>query len=90
MSGESTKLWRCPGCNRVLIERSVDYARQRHAALLAQARCGSEEFVREATWPLYLAQLKRCRCGRKRGLRPVPVSLERGQLDLHIEPVVLQ
>ena len=87
MSGESTKLWRCPACNRVLVEKTVDYARQRHLALLARARCGSE-FVREATWPAYLASLKRCRCGSKSALRPAPVAP--GQLDLHAEAVVLQ
>lgn len=87
MSGESTKLWRCPACNRVLVEKSVDYARQRHLALLARARCGSE-FAREATWPAYLASLKRCRCGSKTPLKPAP--LPSGQLDLHAEAVVLQ
>jgi hypothetical protein len=87
MSGESTKLWRCPACNRVLVEKSVDYARQRHLALMARARCGSE-FVREAMWPAYLASLKRCRCGSKSALKPTAPTP--GQLDLHAEAVVLQ
>ena len=89
MTAESAKIWRCPSCNRLLIEKSVDYARQRHEALTA--RCGSVDFVREATWPAYLASLKRCRCGSKRGLKPVPPGAVRGkQLDLQIDPVVLQ
>ncbi len=91
MTAESTKMWRCPACNRLLIEKGVDYARQRHEALVAQSRCGSSlEFVREATWPAYLASLKRCRCGSRRELKPVPSTSLRGQLDLQIEPVVLQ
>lgn len=86
MSGESSKLWRCPACRRVLVEKSVDYARSRHDALLLRARCGSE-FIREAMWPAYLASLKRCRCGSRSALQPAPI---RGQLELHVEPVVLQ
>jgi hypothetical protein len=69
-----------------LIEKSVDYARQRHEAMTA--RCGSAEFVREATWPAYLASMKRCRCGSRRELKPVADA--RGQLDLQIDAVVLQ
>lgn len=90
MTAESARIWRCPSCNRLLVEKSVDYARQRHEAMTA--RCGSEvEFVREATWPAYLASLKRCRCGSKRRLKPVPPGAVRGkQLDLQIDPVVLQ
>ena len=93
MTAESAKIWRCPSCNRLLIEKSVDYARQRHESLTA--RCGSgpgsAEFVREATWPAYLASLKRCRCGSKRQLKPVPPGAVRGkQLNLEIDPVVLQ
>lgn len=90
MTAESKKIWRCPSCNRLLVERSVDYARQRHAALLARTRSGSAEFVREATWPAYLASMKRCRCGSRTRLRPVPSQAVRGQLDLHIETVVVQ
>ena len=59
MTAESTKIWRCPSCNRLLIEKGVDYARARHEEMLARTRCGSAaEFVREATWPAYLASLK--------------------------------
>ena len=36
MTAESTKIWRCPSCNRLLIEKSVDYARARHAEMLAR------------------------------------------------------
>ncbi len=87
MTAESAKIWRCPSCNRLLIEKGVDYARQRHEALVK--RCGSSaEFVREATWPAYLASLKRCRCGSRRVLKPAPQA--RGQLDLHLDAVVLQ
>jgi hypothetical protein len=88
MTAESSKIWRCPSCNRLLIERSVDYARQRHEQLLA--RCGSAEFAREATWPAYLASMKRCRCGSRRELKAVAPGAVRGQLDLQIDPVVLQ
>jgi hypothetical protein len=48
------------------------------------------EFVREATWPAYLASLKRCRCGSRRELKEVPAGVVRGQLDLQIDAVVLQ
>ena len=88
MTAESSKIWRCPACRRLLVERSLDYARQRHEDMLG--RCGSRDFVREATWGAFLASLKRCRCGSKRGLRRVPPSAVKGQLDLHIDPVVLQ
>jgi hypothetical protein len=87
MTAESSRMWRCPSCNRLLIEKSVDYARERHQALVARCGSGSAEFVREATWPAYLASMKRCRCGSKRELKP---ATARGQLDLQIEPVVLQ
>jgi hypothetical protein len=90
MTAESKKIWRCPSCNRLLVERSIDYARARHEALLARTRTGAAEFVREATWPAYLASMKRCRCGSRSRLRPVPSQAVRGQLDLHIEAVVLQ
>ena len=88
MSYESMRIFRCTSCNRLLVERSVDYVRERHKNLVA--RSSSAEFVREATWPAYLAALKRCRCGSKRGLRPMPTKAVRGQLDLQLEPVVLQ
>ncbi len=91
MTAESTKIWRCPSCNRLLIEKGVDYARARHEEMLARTRCGSAaEFVREATWPAYLASLKRCRCGSRRQLKAVPQGAARGQLDLQIDAVVLQ
>jgi hypothetical protein len=90
MTAESKKIWRCPSCNRLLIERGLDYARARHEALVARTRGGSAEFVREATWPAYLASLKRCRCGSRSRLRPVPSQAVRGQLDLQIDAVVLQ
>jgi len=66
MTAESTRIWRCPSCNRLLVQKGVDYARARHTELLARTRGGSVEFVREATWPAYLASLKRCRCGSRR------------------------
>ena len=88
MTAESGKIWRCPSCNRLLIEKSVDYARARHEELMARAH--AIEFVREATWPAYLASLKRCRCGSRRQLKPVPSAGARGQLDLMADAVVLQ
>ena len=88
MTAESSRIWRCPSCNRLLIEKSVDFVRQRHAALVSRCRGGAVEFVREATWPAFLASMKRCRCGSKRELKPV--QHVHGQLDLHIDPVVLQ
>jgi hypothetical protein len=90
MTAESTKIWRCPSCNRLLVEKSVDYARARHEEMLARTRGLSVEFVREATWPAYLASLKRCRCGSRSQLRAVPTDVVRGQLDLQIDAVVLQ
>jgi hypothetical protein len=89
MTAESAKVWRCPSCNRLLIEKSVDYARARHAELLARTRGVSVEFVRDATWPAYLASLKRCRCGSRRKLKPLPAGA-RGQLNLETDAVVLQ
>ncbi len=86
MTAESSKVWRCPACNRLLIEKSIDYARQRHAQLLAR----SSEFAREATWPAYLASMKRCRCGSKRELKRVATDAVHGQLDLQTDSVVLQ
>lgn len=88
MTAESKKIWRCPACNRLLVERSLDYARARHEAHVA--RSASSDFVREAMWPAYLASLKRCRCGSRSRLRPVPSQAVRGQLELQIDPVVLQ
>jgi len=83
------KLWRCPSCNRVLRERTVGEVQRRHAELV-RAQSGSQaEFVVEATWPAYLASLRRCRCGSRRRLKPAEEAL-RGQLDLHLDPVVLQ
>ena len=90
MTAESTKIWRCPSCNRLLVEKSVDYARARHAELLARTRSASIEFVREATWPAYLASLKRCRCGSRSKLKAVLPGGARGQLDLQIDALVLQ
>jgi hypothetical protein len=90
MTAESKKIWRCPSCNRLLVERTVDYARARHEALVAQSSRGSAEFVREATWPAYLASLKRCRCGSRSRLRPMPSQAVRGQLELQIDAVVMQ
>ena len=29
MTAESTKIWRCPACNKLLVEKSVDYAASR-------------------------------------------------------------
>jgi hypothetical protein len=90
MTAESKKIWRCPSCNRLLVERSIDYARSRHEAMLAETRAASPEFVRDITWPAYLASLKRCRCGSRSRLRPVAHQSVRGQLELQIEAVVLQ
>jgi hypothetical protein len=90
MTAESAKIWRCPSCNRLLVEKSIDYARARHERLTARAGSAAD-FVREATWPAYLASLKRCRCGSRKQLKPVPPGAVRGkQLDLQIDPVVLQ
>jgi hypothetical protein len=91
METGASKIWRCPSCGRLLVAKGVDYARARHEEMLARTRCGTAiEFVREATWPAYLASLKRCRCGSKRELKPVPSTAVRGQLDLQVDAVVLQ
>ena len=90
MTAESTKVWRCPSCNRLLVEKSVAYAKARHEEMLSRTRGASLEFVREATWPAYLASLKRCRCGSRRQLKAVPTASTRGQLDLQVDAVVLQ
>ena len=34
--GTLSRIWRCPACNRLLIEKSIDYARQRHAQLASR------------------------------------------------------
>jgi hypothetical protein len=90
--GESIKLWRCTNCNRVLLERDVDYARARHEALVLESATGSAAaaFVKEATWGAYLASLRRCRCGSRRRFKPIPKGSLRGQLDLTLDAVVLQ
>jgi hypothetical protein len=88
MTAESAKIWRCPSCNRLLVQKSLEYAKARHAEMLARTRGGSVEFVRETTWPAYLASLKRCRCGSRQRLKPVPAPS--GQMDLQIDAVVLQ
>jgi len=85
MTAESTRMWRCPSCNRLLVERSIDYARTRHSELLARTRGGSIEFVREVTWPAYLASLKRCRCGSRRRLKAVAPGAACGQLDFDVQ-----
>src|SRR6266566_2499804 len=90
MTAEGSRIWRCPSCNRLLVEKSVDYAKARHADMLARTRGRSPEFVREATWPAYLASLRRCRCGSRQRLKAVPESAGRGQLDLQVDAVVLQ
>ena len=89
MTAESAKIWRCPSCNRLLVEKSIDYARARHAEMIGRGKGVAVEFVREATWPAYLASLKRCRCGSRRKLKPVPAG-RRSQLDLMTDAVVLQ
>jgi len=86
MTAESSRIWRCPACNRLLIEKSIDYARQRHSHLLSR----TSDFARQATWPAYLASMKRCRCGSKRELKRVPSDAVQGQLDLQTDAVVLQ
>ncbi len=91
MEPVAQRIWRCPSCGRLLVAKGVDYARARHEEMLSRTRCGTAiEFVREATWPAYLASLKRCRCGSKRELKPVPTTAARGQLDLQCDAVVLQ
>ena len=90
MTAESTRIWRCPSCNRLLVEKSIDYARARHAEMLSRTRTGAIEFVREATWPAYLASLKRCRCGSRRKLKAVLPAASSGQLDLQVDAVVMQ
>ena len=89
---EAIRLWACPSCHRVLRERSMDEAQRRHEELVRE-QCGtasSAEFVAEAMWPAYLASLRRCRCGSRKRLRPVSPAAMRGQLDLHLDAVVMQ
>src|SRR3979411_3108925 len=91
MTAESTRIWRCPSCNRLLVEKGVDYARGRQAGGLGRHAGGRGGVVgcgRGATWPAYLASLKRCRCGSRRELKAVPAGVVRGQLDLQIDAVV--
>jgi hypothetical protein len=86
---EAVKLWRCPSCHRVLRERTVGEVQRRHGELV-RGQCGSQaEFVAEAMWPAYLASLRRCRCGSRKRLKPLQEA-GRGQLDLHLDAVVLQ
>jgi hypothetical protein len=85
----SIKLWQCPSCRRVLLERSEGYARERHQALVAAAAGSTAEFVREATWPAYLASLRRCCCGSKKRLQAVDGMAPVGQLRLQLDGVVV-
>src|SRR5207245_11376608 len=87
MTAESAKIWRCPPCNRRLIEKGRDYAKARHAELLARTRGGSLGFVREATWPPHLSSSKRCRRGSRDQLQPVPAGSGRAQRALHSDAV---
>ena len=86
---ETVRLWACPSCGRVLRERSVGEAQQRHEELVRK-HCGEKSaFVAEAMWPAYLASLRRCRSGSRKRLKPVVPASMRGQLDLHLDSVVL-
>ena len=86
---ESIRLWGCPSCHRVLRERSVDEAQRRHEELVREQCGASADFVAEAMWPAYLASLRRCRCGSRKRLKPVSPAAMRGQLDLHLDAVVV-
>ncbi|MFL5417553.1 MAG: hypothetical protein ACJ78Y_16245 [Myxococcales bacterium] len=87
---EDTRLWTCPSCHRVLRERSVDEAQRLHEQLVRE-HCGSSaNFVAEAMWPAWLASQRRCRCGSRKRLKPVSPATMRGQLDLHLDAVVVQ
>ena len=88
--GETVKLWRCPKCNRVLREANLEQAKARHTALVERSATGEVEFVIDATWGAYLASLRRCRCGSKSKFRPLPTMRLRGQLQLGLDPVVIQ
>jgi hypothetical protein len=83
-------LYKCPACDRVLLGKSERYARERHEQLMADAAAETREFVREATWPAFLASMKRCRCGSKRRLMPVDGTARVGQLRLQLDGVVIQ
>jgi hypothetical protein len=74
----------------VLRERSLGEAQRRHVELIRRQCGGAAEFVAEAMWPAYLASLRRCRCGSRKRLKPVQQAAVRGQLDLHLDAVVLQ
>src|SRR6266436_5561195 len=37
MTAESTRIWRCPSCNRLLVEKGVDYARARLGRVRARS-----------------------------------------------------
>ena len=84
------QLWRCPSCRRVLLARGEGYARQRHEALVQESAGAAREFVREATWPAFLASMKRCRCGSRQRLQPVDGKAQVGQLRLQLDGVVIQ
>ena len=85
----SIKLWRCPACRRVLLERTERYARERHDALVKGAAGPQADFVREATWPAYLASLRRCSCGSKKRLARVDGAIPAGQLRLQLDGMVV-
>ena len=84
---QAIKLWKCPACRRVLLERSERYARERHEEMLQAAP--NADFVREATWPAYLASLRRCRCGSRKRLQAVDGLARVGQLRLQLDGVVV-
>jgi hypothetical protein len=86
--GESIKLWRCTSCKRVLRERGLTYARERHRAMVERAAGAAAAFVLDATWGAYLASMRHCRCGSKRGLEQVPSSVLQGQLPLSLDAIV--
>jgi len=89
MTAESTRIWRCPSCNRLLVEKGVDYARARHAELLrAPGAARSSSCARRPgprTSPRSSAAA--VAAGASEG---VPAGVVRGQLDLQIDAVVLQ
>ena len=85
----SIQLWRCRACGRVLRERSERYARERHEAMVVNAAGQAAEFVREATWPAFLASMLRCPCGSKKRLARVDGSAPLGQLGLQLDGVVV-
>ena len=86
---QAIRMWRCPCCDRVLLERGEGYARQRHEALVLQSAGAAREFVREATWPAFLASMKRCRCGSRQRLQAVDGRAQVGQLRLQLDGVVI-